>query len=325
MRQPAHRLARHLMWRLTGGSKCATMRDMDDTPRVCDYEGSGYRSDFWEGQGREYEDLAERIALRHLLPQSGRRLVDIGAGFGRLSEFYDGYEQVVLLDYSRSLLRQAQNRLGRDGRILYVAASFYSMPFASGSFDAAMMVRAMHHVEKVPKILDEIARVLAGSGTFVLEFANKRHLKAILRYALRMQRWNPFDPTPYEFVEMNFDFHPNWMRERLAEAGFHVKHQRTVSHFRLPLLKRIFPSGALAMLDGACQPTGAWWQLTPSIFAQCTQSKAAGDPPVGSLFCCPACGDPRLHEVFEALNCENCGRRWVIEDGIYNFKTPVPA
>ena len=63
------------------------------------------------GQARwEYEDLAERIALRRLLPPKGRRLMDIGAGFGRLSEFYSGYEQVVMLDYSRSLLRQAQQR-----------------------------------------------------------------------------------------------------------------------------------------------------------------------------------------------------------------------
>ena len=27
---------------------------------VIDYEGSGYRRDFWEGQGREYEDAVER-------------------------------------------------------------------------------------------------------------------------------------------------------------------------------------------------------------------------------------------------------------------------
>ena len=25
-------------------------------PQVCDYEGSKYRTDFWEGQNREYED-----------------------------------------------------------------------------------------------------------------------------------------------------------------------------------------------------------------------------------------------------------------------------
>ncbi|MCY4410228.1 MAG: hypothetical protein OXC27_07170, partial [Caldilineaceae bacterium] len=57
---------------------------------VIDYEGSGYRLDFWEGQGREYEDAVERIALQRLLPPQGRRIAEIGAGFGRLADLYLG-------------------------------------------------------------------------------------------------------------------------------------------------------------------------------------------------------------------------------------------
>ncbi len=298
---------------------------MDGGPRICDYENSDYRTDFWEGRGREYEDLSERVALRHLLPAVGRCLIDIGAGFGRLSEFYNGYEQVVLLDYSRSLLRQAQARLGHGGHILYVAASFYALPFPDSAFDAAMMVRVMHHVEDVPALLGEVARILDGSGTYVLEFASKHHLKAILRYALRLQQWNPFDPTPYEFVDLNFDFHPTWMQQRLAEAMFHVKRTRTVSHFRLSLLKRLIPAGILAALDGLCQPTGAWWRLTPSVFFQCAVDKPASSVPTQLSFRCPACGCDDLYGSPEAFTCQGCGRRWPIEDGIYNFKNPLPA
>ena len=301
------------------------MRSMEHEPRLCDYEDTDYRADFWEGRGREYEDLAERIALRRLLSSAGRRLIDIGAGFGRLSEFYDGYEQVVLLDYSRSLLRQARARLGRDGRIRYVAASFYAMPFADNAFNTALMVRVMHHVEKVPALLGEVGRVLAGGGAYVLEFASKRHLKAILRYALRRQPWNPFDRDPYEFAAMHFDFHPAWMRDRLSEAGFHVKHQRTVSHFRLPLFKRLFPARFLAALDGLCQPTGAWWQWTPSVFVECTVNKPATSTPAGSLFRCPVCHGAGLHESEEAMACGGCGRVWPIEEGVYNFKGSLPT
>lgn len=298
------------------------MRGMDDERRVCDYEESGYRTDFWEGQGRDYEDLAERIALRHLMPAAGRRLLDIGPGFGRLAEFYEGYEHVVLLDYSRSLLRQAQDQLGRDGRVLYVAANFYNIPLTDQAVDTVMMVRVMHHVEDVPALLGEVARVLEGGGSYVVEFASKRHLKAIARYALQQQDWSPFDPTPYEFVEMNYDFHPAWMWERLVEAGFHVKHQRTVSHFRLPLLKRLVPARILATLDGLCQPTGAWWQLTPSIFLQCSLDQPApSQPTTASLFRCPACGGVHLDQSPESLLCQKCGRRWPIEDGIYDFRT----
>jgi len=298
---------------------------MDEERRVCNYEDTDYCGDFWEGQGRDYEDLAERIALRRLLPHRGRRLVDLGGAFGRMSEFYGGYEQAVLVDYSLSLLRQAQARLGRGGRMVYVAANLYGLPFADSAFDAAMMVRVMHHIEDVPAALAEIGRCLAGSGTFVLEFASKRHLKSIARYALRVQRWSPFDQAPYEFAPMHFDFHPAWMRARLAEAGFHVKRQRTVSHFRLAALKRLIPAHALATLDGLCQPTGRWWQLTPSVFAQCLTdaAKAGGIAAAERLFRCPACGGPELEANTEVAACRGCGRRWGIEDGIYNFKAPL--
>jgi ubiquinone/menaquinone biosynthesis C-methylase UbiE len=293
--------------------------------RICSYEDSSYRTDFWEGQGREYEDLAERIALRRLLPPQGQRLIDIGAGFGRLSEFYQGFDQVVLLDYSRSLLQEAQERLGRGSKYIYVAGSFYAMPFVPGSFDAAMMVRVMHHVEDVPGLLAELGRTLSGGGTYVLEHASKRHLKAILRYLIRRQGWSPFTPEPYEFVAMNFDFHPDWVRQQLDEAGFHVKRTLTVSHFRLPLLKRLFPASFLATLDGLCQPTGAWWQLTPSIFLQSGLDKPAGEVPAHLAFQCPACSGQTLETSPSALICRSCGRQWPIVDGIYDFKEPRPA
>jgi SAM-dependent methyltransferase len=293
---------------------------MQPNRRICDYEGSDYQADFWEGRGREYEDLAERIALRRLMPPSGRRLLEIGAGFGRLSEFYASYDEVVLLDYSRSLLRQARSRLGQDGRVRYVAASFYEMPFAEDAFDAVMMVRVMHHVEDVPALLRQVAHVLDAGGCYVLEFASKRHLKAIVRYLLGRQQWSPFDHAPVEFAEMNLDFHPAWMEERLVEAGFHVKHRRTVSHFRLPLLKRLVPAHALAALDGLCQPTGRWWQLTPSVFLQCTAAQQRTGSQIGPLFQCPACGEGQLSETDSSATCVACGRSWPVEDGIYCFK-----
>jgi ubiquinone/menaquinone biosynthesis C-methylase UbiE/uncharacterized protein YbaR (Trm112 family) len=298
---------------------------MASEKRICSYEDSSYRTDFWEGQGREYEDLAERIALRRLLPAGGRRLIDVGAGFGRLSEFYEGFDQVVLLDYSRSLLQEAQQRLGRDPKYVYVAASFYAMPFAPNSFDAAMMVRVMHHVEDVPGLLSELARTVTGAGTYVLEHASKRHIKAILRYLARRQGWSPFTPEPYEFVPMNFDFHPAWMRQQLAEAGFHVKRTLTVSHFRLPLLKRLFPASFLARLDGLCQPTGAWWQLTPSIFLQSRLASPAAKVSEHLQFQCPVCGVQDLETSPSALICRSCGRQWPVVDGIYDFKEPRPA
>jgi SAM-dependent methyltransferase len=293
-------------------------------PQVIDYEGSDYQQRFWEQGGRAYEDLAERIALRKLLPPAGRRLVEFGAAFGRLADLYGGYQQVLLLDYSRSLLRQAQARLGVGGRFVYVAANLYKLPLAAGVVDTAVMVRVMHHLADVPGALAQIRRSLAPGGAFIAEYASKRHLKSMARHALRRQDWSPYDTAPYEFVPLNFDFHPAWMSEQLRAAGFRIDRELAVSHFRLPLLKRLIPAPTLAAMDGAVQQVGALWKLTPSVFVRCAAPGARPASLPAELFRCPECAGA-LAPGDASLDCVSCGRRWPAHDHLYDFKKPLTA
>src|SRR5512137_980465 len=109
---------------------------MSDSSRlVCDYEGSRYSTEFWTRE-REYEDRAERIALKKLLPPRGGTLIEIGAGAGRLADLYLGYGRIVLMDYARSTLVEARARVltrfpdaMRAERFLFVAADLYALPF----------------------------------------------------------------------------------------------------------------------------------------------------------------------------------------------------
>ncbi len=297
------------------------------TPPICDYEGSAYRSEFW-GQGREYEDAVERIVLGALLPPAGRRLIEIGAGYGRLAPLYTGYDEVVFFDYAHSQLREARELWGASGaggkpRYVYVAGDFYRLPFAPGLFDAVTMVRVLHHAADVPAVLRGIEQIVAPGGTFVLEFANKRNLKAILRFLLRRQLWSPFDRAPVEFAALNFDFHPAWVRERLAEAGLRVQKTRTVSHFRLGWLKRVLPTGLLVVLDRLLQPTGGLVQLTPSVFVRCQAHVEKPAAPEGAFFRCTVCGSTALADVEQALSCTACGARFAVREGVYDFKAAV--
>ncbi|NLE76934.1 MAG: methyltransferase domain-containing protein [Chloroflexi bacterium] len=287
-------------------------------PPVCSYEGSDYRTAFW-GQGRDYEDLAERRALQALLPARGQRLVDIGAGFGRLSVFYDRFEQVILVDYARSLLEEARQRLGDRPNLHYVVANVYSLPLVDGAVDALLMVRVLHHMKDAPAALGEVSRVLAGGGAAVLEYANKRNLKAMARRSLRRGPANPFSPEPWEFVPLNFNFHPRWMDARLQEAGLLVEGSRAVSYLRSGALKRSLPPRLLAAVDGWLQPTARWGAYSPSVFLRARRLRGASLAQ-GPLFRCPACGHAPLEETPEAHACPACGRRWPVENGIYIFR-----
>ena len=294
------------------------------TPPVCNYEGSDYQQSFWEQGGREYEDRAEAIALRRMLPKSGKLMLELGAGAGRNTPRYSGFDRIVLLDYSTTQLAQAQQKLGRSDKYIYVAADIYLLPFLDRLFDSATMIRALHHMADAPKALSQVRNILQPGGVFILEFANKLNLKSILRYLIGRQDWNPFTLEPVEFVKLNFDFHPKAIRAWLGELGFAIEKTLTVSHFRLGFLKRLVPAKLLAALDGLFQPTGALWQVTPSVFVK---AKVEGNSQkielpmnVIGLFKCPICGSGDLKDKKSHLLCPKCGARWSVNDGIYDFR-----
>src|SRR5215207_9335154 len=145
-------------------------------PPVCNYEGSDYQTSFWDKGGREYEDRTEAIALQRLLPRSGRLLLELGAGAGRNTPRYLGFDRIVLLDYSRTQLEQAQQRLGKSSKYVYIAADVYRLPFVNGLFDVATMIRVLHHMADAPKALGQVKDVLSADGVFILEYANKLNL-----------------------------------------------------------------------------------------------------------------------------------------------------
>jgi SAM-dependent methyltransferase len=293
---------------------------MTTTPPVCSYEGSDYQKSFWEAGNRAYEDQVEAIALRRLLQPGGKRLLELGAGAGRNTPRYTGFEQVVLVDYSRTQLEQAQQRLGAGPRYTFVAADIYRLPFAPAAFPAATMVRTLHHMADPLGALRQARRSLSAGGIFVLEFANKRNLKSIARWLLRRQAWNPFDRAPVEFAELNFDFHPRAVTQWLQAAGFEVGRRLTVSHFRLPLLKRWVPLSMLVSMDSLAQWTGGLWQLSPSVFVRAVATGPDEPAPRGAFWRCPTCGHLELHAADEGLTCGECRRLWPCRDGIYDFR-----
>jgi SAM-dependent methyltransferase len=226
----------------------------------------------------------------------------------------------VLLDYSHTQLEQAVQRLGLSQRYVFVAADIYRLPFVDGLFDAATMIRVLHHMADAPLALRQVRRVLQPGAVFILEYANKQNLKAVVRYLLKKQSWSPFTLEPFEFTELNFDFHPRLVRKWLAECGFSLERQLTVSHFRVAFLKRLLPVRLLVGMDSLASLTGDFWQLSPSVF---TCSKAIGATSLvekGAFFCCPACRHAPLDQTAAGLSCPACSKSYALKDGIYDFR-----
>ncbi len=159
-----------------------------------------------------------------------------------------------------------------------------------------------------------------------MEYANKQNLKAIGRFFLHRQEWNPFSPESVEYLPLNFDFHPGSVRKWLAESGYRIITQATVSHFRIAGVKKLIPAGLLSCLDYLLGYTGNLWQFSPSVFVLTqTDSKEPADP--AGFFRCPFCGHSDLKEDSQpsgdSLICVECKRRYLIRNGIYDFKDPL--
>jgi SAM-dependent methyltransferase len=115
----------------------------------------------------------ERVAdeldlLRRLVPLQGARVADIGCGAAALSRRLLGEglaRRVAALEVDR---RQHEANLAQPPvpGLEFVLAGADAIPFPDGSFDAALMLKSLHHVPegRMDAALDEVARVLVPGG-----------------------------------------------------------------------------------------------------------------------------------------------------------------
>jgi SAM-dependent methyltransferase len=94
----------------------------------------------------------------------GPRLADIGGGTGNYSRALreEGWDPVVVDREPAMLGRAAAKGLET------IEVDARSLPFASESFDAAMLVSMLHHVEDPPAALREARRILRPGGRLAL-------------------------------------------------------------------------------------------------------------------------------------------------------------
>lgn len=236
---------------------------------ISDYNGYDYKKIFWEDANRAYEDYADRLALRRLLPQNIQNFVDIAGGYGRLAnEYLCRSSKATLFDYSKTELAQAKEIYG--DRLNTQNGDIYKLPFKDQSFDALIMVRATHHFKSMDKVLFELHRILKPGGIAVIEVANKRTLPKIFRYLFKLSDINPFSLEPAHLKDLNADgfynYHPKYIEALFSETGFKVEKVLSVSNFRSTTLKKIFGTKILCALEKPAQKLFAPIRFAPSIY-----------------------------------------------------------
>ncbi len=316
--------------------------------RRSDYENYDYQ-EFWEDDKRYYEDRSERMALRKLLNSEdaeGKLFIDIGCGFGRLFNEYSRFSRVVMVDYSLNNLKNARMRVnkflaGKGGRIpkvIYIAADATRLPFRDNAADTILTVRVIHHLEYPGKYFDEVNRILKYKGLYLLEFANKRNLKNILKFLLGRMRSSPFSLEPIQVGETIRNYHPEDIYSQLSERNIDIERIISVSNYRAGYLKKIFGNSLLLLFESIYQALFPRITLGPSIFlkARYRQDKGQdrGKPvkdieipssPGGiayfmDILLCPGCGSQGLDLKADEIICKDCGRSYGHQRSIIDLR-----
>jgi len=236
---------------------------------ISDYNGYDYKKIFWESADRKYEDAADRMAIRRLLPTEMGNFVDIAGGYGRLAdEYLPRAKSATVFDYSETELEQAKEIYG--DQLKTKAGDIYSLPFPDDTFDVLMMIRATHHFKDMQKVSDELYRVLKPGGVAVIEVANKRTLPRMVRYWTKKTDLNPFNLEPVHLKEIDADgfynYHPKYIESIFQHSGFKIDEVLSVSNFRSAKLKKLFGTKNLVRLEKGAQKLLAPVRFAPSIY-----------------------------------------------------------
>jgi arsenite methyltransferase len=149
------------------------LRNMSQTPD----EKLQHEFNRWatEGEGEKMErhhlDITEKtIGLMDLRP--GERVLDLGCGSGwatrllarMVADGPEGFGQVVGIDISDEMIRQARSLSKGFENILYIWGSAQQIPWEENFFDKVLSVESFYYYPDQDRALSELFRVLAPRG-----------------------------------------------------------------------------------------------------------------------------------------------------------------
>ncbi|HEX5081016.1 MAG TPA: class I SAM-dependent methyltransferase [Blastocatellia bacterium] len=207
--------------------------------------------------------MSERI-VSHMLEVTGlplgSRILDVGAGTGRVAIPFarKGYS-VIAVDASWVMLTSLRQK--SDGaRVSAVVGDGTQLPFAAGSFDAAVIARLLYLIPDWQRLLLETLRVLKPGSPLFHEWGNGGSNDDWVQIREKAR-------ALFEAVGVRDPFHPGVRIEEDVDAFLAQRGARPIAEIPCE------PDGHVTMREflsriesGECSYT---WKIPPSIHASC--------------------------------------------------------
>ncbi len=151
----------------------------------------------------------------------GKDVLDLGCAGGFMAEALDDRgARVTGIDPAKDAIAAASAHAQDAGRdIRYDVGLGEALPYADASFDAVVCVDVLEHVQSLPRVISETARVLRPGGLFLFDTINRT---PVARLATITMAEDVLKLLPKGTHDPDMFIKPSELRVELENAGFAV-------------------------------------------------------------------------------------------------------
>jgi len=182
-----------------------------------------------------FERKYAEMALEHLSIGKGETVLEIGFGTGhclkRIAESVGPKGKTYGIDISTGMMEISKKRLEKadlGDRVKLFCGDAASLPFDDSTFNAVFMsfTLELFDTPEIPKVLEQIKRVLKPEGRLAVVSISKENGKSIF---LRLYEWAHRKWPRY------VDCRPIFLEESLIDAGYRIRSKEMTWMVGLPI------------------------------------------------------------------------------------------
>lgn len=173
--------------------------------------------------GSLIHESQQKILFEMIPDARGKRILDLGAGTGRISiPIAKAGAQVYATDASIEMITVAKNKANEEFvKMDFIVGDAHNLPFKDSSFDAVVSFRMLLHLEDWRKGLSEICRVT--KKTIILDFPPKDSLVCLEPFYLDIKKKfcsNTQDYNVFSTKEISGRFEKEGFRVSMIKREF---------------------------------------------------------------------------------------------------------
>jgi ubiquinone/menaquinone biosynthesis C-methylase UbiE len=271
--------------------------------------------------------LHQFLKLIHRYAVKNEVVLDVGGGTGPVAkELVDrGYRQVVTVDISLAMLREAKRKAPT---VTAIVCDGEYLPFQAEAISTVICSSVLHHMPTPEGVLRDIKRVLAPHGMLIAQEPSQDHFMSkpqfsdvsglsmgLMHYLYRVEQFKPVSEPPMHKYHRAFtrdeavslftsQLAVVYFRSRFAFSSLFTKLRSPTMSWAVLAMDRLLGKHEGAVFHFVCGKEGGHRNLLKNYFRVLEQLKANPEERVSPLFMVallPLIALGRLYELYQRV------------------------